>query len=182
MTPTLIELWIGITFWCLVFAAAGVWFCKDKPAYLIGTAFGYLAALGLSFYMAQSVRLLVGDLDAGLGDKRIRSSSMIRLLIAGVVIAVACIVPVMNPIGTFLGIFSTKPAAYSNPLIHGITKKLFPYFKDKDYPPEENPEGTETEGETSAVEDGEIKEEAETGEEIPSPCEQAEGSTERGAE
>ena len=142
MTPTLIELWIGNTFWCIIFAASGVWFCENKIAYLLGVAFGWLASLGLTFYMARSIRLLVDDLDEGRGDRRIRSSSLIRLLIAGAVIAIACVVPFLNPIGTFLGIFSTKLAAYCNPIIHRITKSISPYFADKEYPEEELTEET----------------------------------------
>ena len=69
MTPTLIELWIGNTFWCIIFAASGVWFCENKIAYLLGVTFGWLASLGLTFYMARSIRLLVDDLDEGRGDR-----------------------------------------------------------------------------------------------------------------
>ena len=139
--PTLIELWIGNLFFSGVAALAGVWFCKDKPAYLLGVALGFIASLALTYYMSRSVAALVDDLEAGMGDKRIRSSSMIRLGIAAAVIAAACVIPFVNPIGTFLGILSTKFAAYSNPLIHKITPKISDYFKDKEYPPEE----TETE-------------------------------------
>ena len=140
MSPTLVEMWIGNTFWCVLFAVSGVWCCENKPAYLLGMAFGWLASLGITFYMAQSIRHLVDDLDEGRGDRRIRSSSIIRLLIAGAVIAIACVVPFFNPIAAFLGIFSTKLSAYCNPIIHGITKKNFAYFKDTEYPEEENTE------------------------------------------
>ncbi|MBQ1488328.1 MAG: ATP synthase subunit I [Lachnospiraceae bacterium] len=135
--PTLIELWIGIAIWSGIAALSGVWFCKDKPAYLFGVLFGCVAAMGLSFYMLRSVSALVDDLDAGRGDKRIRASAMVRLGISAAVIAIACVVPFFNPIGTFLGILSTKFAAYSNPLIHKITPHISDYFKDKEYPPEE---------------------------------------------
>ena len=135
--PTLIELWIGIAIWSGIAALSGVWFCKDKPAYLFGVLFGCVAAMGLSFDMLRSVSALVDDLDAGRGDKRIRASAMVRLGISAAVIAIACVVPFFNPIGTFLGILSTKFAAYSNPLIHKITPHISDYFKDKEYPPEE---------------------------------------------
>jgi len=140
--PTLIELWIGIVIWSILIAAAGVWFCKDKPAWGFGILFGMISAFGLAFYMTKSVGKLVDDLDAGRGDRVIRVSSMIRLFAAAAVIAVACVIPRMNPIGTFLGILSMKFAAYSNPLIHKVTSKVHPYFKDKEYPPEENGEET----------------------------------------
>ena len=142
MTPTLIELWIGNTLWCIIFALSGVWFCENKTAYILGVLFGYLASLGITFYMAQSIRNLVDDLDAGRGDRRIRASAMIRLVIAGAVIAIACLIPFFNPIGTVLGVFSIKPSSYCNPLIHKLTKKISPYFADKEYPdePEEESE------------------------------------------
>lgn len=76
---------------------------------------------------------------------------MIRLAISAGVIAVACFVPFLNPIGTFFGILSTKFAAYSNPLIHKITPKISDYFKDKEYPPEETDESG-----TEAVSEGEV--------------------------
>lgn len=136
--PTLIELWIGILFWSGVIAAIGVWFCENKPAWFYGILFGAVAAMALAFYMYRSVAGLVDDLDAGRGDQRIRASAMIRLLASAAVIAVACVVPFLNPIGTFLGLLSMKFAAYSNPVIHALTKRMHPYFKDKEYPPEED--------------------------------------------
>ena len=170
--PTLIELWIGIVLWSILIAGIGVWFCKDKPAWFIGIAFGALAAFGLAFYMKQSVDRLVDDLESGRGDKVIRSSSIIRLFIAAAAIAVACFVPFMNPIGTFLGILSMKFAAYSNPLIHGVTKKIHPYFADKEYPPEEE--------ETETGPEAEVKEEteAEGGEEAESEADASEAAEE----
>ena len=144
--PTLIELWIGIVLWSILAAGVGVWFCKDKPAWFFGIIFGTVAAFALAFYMKQSVDRLVDDLEAGRGDRIIRSSAMIRLLISAATIAIACFVPFFNPIGAFLGLLTMKFAAYSNPLIHGITKKMHPYFADKEYPPEE------MEGETSDLE------------------------------
>ena len=137
MHPTLIELWIGILLWSVLIGAAGIWFCENKPAWIYGMVFGDVVSMGLAFYMHRSVAGLVDDLEEGRGDKRIRASSMIRLVAAGAAIAIACVVPFLNPIGTFLGIFSMKMGAYTNPLIHGITKRIHPYFKDKEYPPEE---------------------------------------------
>ena len=139
--PTLIELWIGIVLWSILIAGAGVWFCKDKPAWFFGILLGIVTAFALAFYMKQSVEKLVDDLEAGKGDRVIRTSSMIRLVIAATAIAAACLVPRINPIATFLGILSMKFAAYSNPLIHGVTKKINPYFADKEYPPEEDENG-----------------------------------------
>lgn len=135
--PTLIELWIGIVIWSILITGAGIWFCKDKPAWGLGIAFGALTAFVLAFYMTRSVDKLIDDLDNGRGDRVIRVSSILRLVIAAAAIAIACLVPFFNPIGTFFGILSMKFAAYSNPLIHGVTKKMHPYFKDKEYPPEE---------------------------------------------
>ena len=155
--PTLIELWIGIVLWSILISGIGVWFCKDKPAWFIGIAFGALAAFGLAFYMKQSVDRLVDDLESGRGDKVIRASSMIRLFIAAAAIAIACFVPLMNPIGTFLGILSMKFAAYSNPLIHGVTKKIHPYFADKEYPPEEEETEPEAEAEAETIEEAEVE-------------------------
>ena len=151
--PTLIELWIGILFWSTVIATSGVWFCKDKPAWLLGVLFGALVTMALAFYMLRSITGLVEDLDAGRGDKRIRSSSMIRLLAAAAAIALACVVPFINPIGTFLGLLSMKFAAYSNPVIHGITKRMHPYFQDKEYPPEEEESTSESVEEITANQD-----------------------------
>ena len=162
--PTLIELWIGIVIWSILISGIGVWFCKDKTAWFAGIAFGALTACGLAFYMTKSVSRLVDDLDAGRGDKVIRSSAMIRLFLAAAAIAIACFVPFFNPIGTFLGILSLKFAAYSNGLVHAVTKRIHPYFKDKEYL-EEPEEGTgeeipvESTGEETPVED--------VGEEIP---------------
>ena len=147
--PTLIELWIGIVLWSILIAAIGIWFCKDKPAWGFGILLGMVTAFALAFYMTRSVGKLVDDLDAGRGDRVIRVSSMIRLGIAAAIIAIACVIPRVNPIGTFLGILSMKFAAYSNPLIHKVTPKLNPYFKDKEYPPEENEENIEEDNDKS---------------------------------
>ena len=53
-----------------------------------------------------------------------------------------------------------KFAAYSNPLIHGVTKKIHPYFADKEYPPEE--EETELVTESEAEEKTEAEDETDT--------------------
>lgn len=160
MHPTLIELWIGILFWSAVIAAIGVWFCENKPAWLFGILFGAVAAIALGFYMLQSISGLVDDLDAGKSDARIRASSMIRLFASAAVIAVACVVPFLNPIGTFLALLSMKFAAYSNPVIHALTKRMHPYFQDKEYPPEEeNAEAEITEiKDVSEENDGSVSE------------------------
>ena len=160
MHPTLIELWIGILFWSAVIAVIGVWFCENKPAWLFGILFGAVAAIALGFYMLQSISGLVDDLDAGKSDARIRASSMIRLFASAAVIAVACVVPFLNPIGTFLALLSMKFAAYSNPVIHALTKRMHPYFQDKEYPPEEeNAEAEITEiKDVSEENDGSVSE------------------------
>ena len=158
--PTLIELWIGIVLWSILISGAGVWFCKDKPAWFFGMLFGAVTAFALAYYMKQSVTRLMDDLDSGRGDGVIRSSAMIRLGIAAAAIAIACVVPRVNPIATFLGILSMKFAAYSNPLIHGVTKKIHPYFADKEYPPEE--EETELVTESEAEEKTEAEDETDT--------------------
>lgn len=154
--PTLIELWIGIFFWSVLISGIGVWFCEDKIAWFAGIAFGAVCGCVLAFYMTRSVSKLIDDLDAGRGDKVIRSSAMIRLFIAAAAIAIACFVPFLNPIGTFLGILSMKFAAYSNGPIHALTKRMHPYFKDKEYPPEETEE--EQVSETADAEATEEKE------------------------
>ena len=180
--PTLIELWIGIILWSALISGIGVWFCENRIAWFAGIAFGALTACTLAFYMTKSVSKLVDDLDAGRGDKVIRASAMIRLFIAAAAIAIACFVPFFNPIGTFLGILSMKFAAYSNGLIHAVTKRAHPYFKDKEYPPEpeegeevsvvgsadgsaeasegdeaELTDATESEGDNSGVQNNELK-------------------------
>ena len=157
--PTLIDLWIGILFWSAVIAAIGVWFCENKPTWFFGILFGVIVAVALGFYMLQSISGLVDDLDSGKGDARIRASSMIRLLASAAAIAIACVVPFLNPIGTFLALLSMKFAAYSNPVIHALTKRIHPYFKDKEYPPEEeNPEET-AEGTAEITEIKDVSEE-----------------------
>ena len=128
---TLRELQIGIVFFGALNILIGMWIPENMLHYVFGGALGTVAALVMSDQMARAVVKAVGK-DEKHAATSMRFAWIVRYLIAAVVILIACVSPYLNPIATFIGIFSIKFATYLTPLVHKINLKINPKALDTD--------------------------------------------------
>ena len=125
----------------------GMWFPKSMLHYVLGGLLGTVAALVMTDNMAKAiVRAVENEAKAA---ARIRFAFFLRYLIAIVVMVVACVSPYVNPIATFIGLFSLKFATYLTPLIHKINLKVNPNSLESDG--SEDCEGEQNDSESVAI-------------------------------
>lgn len=116
--PTLVELWIGIFIYGVVFEVALLLFSRE-PSYSIGLWIGVFLAAAGAFHMWWS-------LDRGLdmpekdAVKSLGIQNITRYVILVIVVAVLIYTELANPIFTFCGYMGMKASAYLNPLIHRL--------------------------------------------------------------
>lgn len=128
---TLRELQIGIVFFGILNILIGMWIPEKMINYVFGGLLGTVAALVMSENMANAVTKAVIK-DEKHAASTMRFACVIRYLIAACVLTVACVSPYVNPIATFIGIFSIKFATYATPLVHKINLKINPKALDTD--------------------------------------------------
>ena len=127
---TLRELQIGVIILGVLNIVIGMWFPKSMIQYVLGGLLGTVTALVMTDNMARAIVRAVADEQKD--TARIRIAFFLRYLIAIVVMVVACVSPYVNPIATFIGIFSLKFATYLTPLIHKINLKINPNSLESD--------------------------------------------------
>lgn len=116
--PTLLELWIGILAYGIVFELGLLLFARN-PAYGIGLWAGIFLALAGAFHMWWS-------LDRGLelpekaAVKSVGTQNIIRYVVIAAALAVLMCTDFANPIFAFCGYMGMKVSAYLNPLIHRL--------------------------------------------------------------
>lgn len=116
--PTLLELWLGILAYGIVFEIALFVFSRE-PAYSIGLWIGVLLALAGAFHMWWSLNrgLDMPEKDA---VKSLGIQNITRYVILVIVVAVLIYTELANPIFAFAGYMGMKASAYLNPLIHRL--------------------------------------------------------------
>ena len=127
---TLRELQISVIICGILNILIGMWFPKDRLAYVLGGVLGTVTALVMSHNMANAIVKAVSDESKAVF--RVRAAYIFRYLLAIIVMVVACISPYANPIATFIGIFSLKFATYLTPLVHKINLKINPNALESD--------------------------------------------------
>ena len=127
---TLRELQISVIICGVLNILIGMWFPKSMLQYVLGGVLGTVTALVMTDNMARAIVRAVKD--ESKATAKIRIAFFLRYLIAIVVMAVACVSPYVNPIATFIGIFSIKIATYLTPLIHKINLKINPNSLESD--------------------------------------------------
>jgi hypothetical protein len=144
---TLRELQIGVIICGVLNIVIGMWFPKSMLHYVLGGLLGTVAALVMTDNMAKAiVRAVENEAKAA---ARIRFAFFLRYLIAIVVMVVACVSPYVNPIATFIGLFSLKFATYLTPLIHKKNVKVNPNSLESDG--SEDCEGEQNDSESVAI-------------------------------
>lgn len=116
--PTLLELWIGILAYGIVFELALLLFAGD-PAYGIGLWIGVFLALAGAFHMWWSLNRGL-ELPEKAAVKSVSTQNIIRYVMIAAALAVLMCTDFANPIFAFCGYMGMKVSAYLNPLIHRI--------------------------------------------------------------
>ncbi|MDD6732937.1 MAG: ATP synthase subunit I [Lachnospiraceae bacterium] len=125
----LVDLWIGIIVVNILAFLIGIWIVKEPKPYGLGLLLGGVTAVIFATHMQRTIQKVVENND-GKQAARMRISSLLRYLIAAVVLFVACISPYTNPIAVFIGIISLKVAAYLQPLTHKLSARFIQDLTD----------------------------------------------------
>lgn len=116
--PTLLELWIGIVAYGVVFEIVLLFFSRN-PAYSIGLWIGVLLAVAGAFHMWWSLDRGL-DLPQKEAVKSVTTQRLIRYAVLVVALGALMFVDFANPIFAFCGYMGMKMSAYLNPLIHRL--------------------------------------------------------------
>lgn len=116
--PTLLELWLGILAYGVVFEIVLLLFFRD-PAYSIGLWIGVFLAVAGAFHMWWSLDRGL-DLPEKEAVKSMGTQNIIRYVVLVLVLGALMFVDFANPIFAFCGYMGMKVSAYLNPLIHRI--------------------------------------------------------------
>lgn len=120
---TLLELQAGIVFIGIICQIVGSFIVKQQIYYAKSLWFGILMALAASAHM---YRTLDRSLDFGQdASKMIFRGYLFRYVFLIVVLAIAMVTEVMNPLILFMGYMSLKVAAFLQPFTHKLCNKLF---------------------------------------------------------
>ena len=123
-TRTLLELYVGIIFSCILMLGVGLIFARPIWMYLVGIIGGALGAAFQLYNMYDTIDKAL-SIDEGKARGYMTSKSMFRLIIAAVIMVVAYFIGLVAFIGAILGLFSLKISALINPLV----KKLLPDYQ-----------------------------------------------------
>ena len=113
--PTLLELWLGILAYGVVFEIALLVF-SGNPSYSIGLWIGVFLAAAGAFHMWWSLDRGL-DLPEKEAVKSLGAQNIIRYVVLVIVLGVLMYA---NPILAFCGYMGMKASAYLNPLIHRL--------------------------------------------------------------
>lgn len=123
-TRTLLELYVGIIFSCILMLGVGLIFARPVWMYLVGIIGGALGAAFQLYNMYDTIDKAL-SIDEGKARGYMTSKSMLRLIIAAIIMVVAYLIGSVAFIGAILGLFSLKISALINPLV----KKLLPDYQ-----------------------------------------------------
>ncbi len=116
--PTLLELWLGILAYGVVFEIALLVFFGN-PSYSIGLWIGVFLAAAGAFHMWWSLDRGL-DLPEKEAVKSLGAQNIIRYVVLVIVLGVLMYTNLANPILAFFGYMGMKASAYLNPLIHRL--------------------------------------------------------------
>ncbi|MCI9344876.1 MAG: hypothetical protein HFI56_01290 [Lachnospiraceae bacterium] len=116
--PTLLELWLGILAYGVVFEIALLVF-SGNPSYSIGLWIGVFLAAAGAFHMWWSLDRGL-DLPEKEAVKSLGAQNIIRYVVLVIVLGVLMYTNLANPILAFCGYMGMKASAYLNPLIHRL--------------------------------------------------------------
>lgn len=116
--PTLKEMICGILLWGLLFALAFVWFSDSEIVFLLSLFAGVLGAAGMAFHMCwfieDSLELTQED-----ASRHMKKGAVLRIVAAMLLVVLVWWLH-GDIIAIFLGLFTLKLGAYTQPLIHRL--------------------------------------------------------------
>lgn len=120
---TLVELIAGVILYGVVAEIAGCFLAKDLLSYSAGLVFGCLAAGFMAVHMYRSISnaLMLQEKDA---VNAARSSAVIRYLVVTGGFFLLYFTKIGSPLSYVVGLFGLKAAAYLQPLLKKIYKKV----------------------------------------------------------
>lgn len=121
---TVLELFLGILGYGILFETVGMLFVKGKGAYSIGLLCGMLIAAVMTLHMAYNINDAL-DWDEEHARKIMKKGAALRYL--GVILVTVSIAyfKVGNILACCLGIMTLKTAAYSQPFVHKLINKIY---------------------------------------------------------
>lgn len=121
VNSTLKELILGTVLWSAILGLALVWFAGSAAAFLFSLAAGMLTGVGMAVHMCRTIEESL-DLPQKEAAKHMRVGTLLRM---AAVLAVFFLVWRLHGSvpGAFLGVFSLKLGAYTQPLLHKLGRK-----------------------------------------------------------
>ncbi len=120
---TLLEMHIGSVFFGIVCQIVGAFFAEDQGKYALSLWFGILFSAISTIHLYRSIdRALDYEEQAA---KMMTSSYFVRYAMVIVVMLLASMTEIMNPLVIFLGYMSMKVTALIQPFTHKLCNKLF---------------------------------------------------------
>ena len=121
INPTLPELICGIFLWGIILSLALVWFMQSRISFVLSLAVGVVAAALMAVHMyiviEDSLELTQDD-----AVKHMRKGTVLRILMMIILFVLTWRLH-GNVIGMFLGLFTLKLGAYTQPLIHKVFQR-----------------------------------------------------------
>lgn len=120
--PTLKELVCGVLLWGLLLGLAFVWFSDSEMIFLLSLSAGVLGAVGMAFHMCW----FIGDsleLEQEDASKHMKKGAVLRMAAAMVLVVLVWRLH-GDIIAVFLGLFTLKLGAYTQPLMHRLAGRL----------------------------------------------------------
>ncbi len=112
------EMFVGLAAWLFAVLAVLLVVARHKGAAAAGLALGGAAAAGLILHMYRHLDIAL-DMDARHAQSHAQLSALKRTFVMAAVIAASMALHrYFHPIGTVLGLFGIKAAAYLQPLAH----------------------------------------------------------------
>ena len=122
---TLIDLWIGIVLYFVLFEVIGLIFVTNRIPYTLGLLTGCVTAAFLAWHMYDSLDTAL-DLGVENAVKYTKKSSALRLLVMLVVALAGMKFSLLSFPATIVGILGLKISAFFQPYTNShITKKIF---------------------------------------------------------
>ncbi len=120
---TLLEMHIGSVFFGIVCQIVGAFLAEDQGKYALSLWFGILFSAISTIHLYRSIdRALDYEEQAA---KMMTSSYFVRYAMVIVVMLLASMTEIMNPLVIFLGYMSMKVTALIQPFTHKLCNKLF---------------------------------------------------------
>ena len=113
---TLGELLFGIAVYGVLLQLIPVWFVENKASYSLALWIGIITAGCMAFHMYRTLERALSNIEGA--QKSVVANSLLRYVVAIIVILIVQYRGLGSPVVTFLGIMGLKAGAYFQPFVH----------------------------------------------------------------